>query len=54
MSGKALAARKFAWHPVAIAGCFGVLAIGGSLMFGRELAWLSLGVIAGFATSGSV
>jgi len=53
-SGRAAALRRLAWHPMAIAGLFGALAIGGSLAVGPEFAWPSLGLVAGFATSGSV
>jgi hypothetical protein len=43
---------RLAWHPVTIAGCLAALALP-TLRFGW-LAWLVLGAVAGFATSGSV
>lgn len=40
-------------HPLAIAAFFGALAVAGSVVT-SGLAWPALGLIAGFATSGSV
>ena len=46
--------RRLAWHPLTIAGCLAGLAVGLPLAGGAASAWLGLGLVAGFAVSGSV